>query len=169
MILAGDIGGTKTLLGLYEIGPAREESTAFPQSLMVRSFPSQQYPTFDLVLQDFLLEAREKLAGPAAISCAAFGVAGPVVHGRCQTTNLPWILDTAHLAACLTVSPDRVALLNDLAAIAWGITNASETEMAVLNKGVPDRTGNRIVVAPGTGRQRIHHHPFGPWSHRSCN
>src|SRR5437588_9345606 len=119
MILAGDIGGTKTVLGLYEEGanglePVRQES-----------FPSRDFPQFTTVLAKFLSSASN-----AAIRAASFGVAGPVVDGRVRMTNLPWLLDEAELAQ--TLKAQRVRLLNDLEAAANGMLYLQSDEVCVL-------------------------------------
>jgi glucokinase len=164
MILAGDIGGTKTLLGLFEGGNPREQGYSRPLRLLETSYPSRQYPTFDLVLKAFLAEAKSTLSGSLTLSFAAFGVAGPVVNGRCETTNLPWVLDTDSLSSLLSIDRSRVCLMNDLAAIAWGTMYSSEERLIVLNEGVPDKQGNQAVVAPGTGlgESIIAHPTSGP-------
>ncbi|MEC4683165.1 MAG: glucokinase [Nitrospirota bacterium] len=151
MILAGDIGGTKTLLGLYEGGNPRDQRNSRPLRVLEKSYPSRRYPTFDLVLEEFLSEAKSTLSDSLTITFASFGVAGPVVHGRCETTNLPWVLDTDSLSTLLSIDRSRVFLINDLAAIAWGTMFSSEKNLIVLNEGVPDKQGNQVIVAPGTG------------------
>src|SRR4051812_9406858 len=103
MILAGDIGGTKTVLALYdesggELRPRREAS-----------FPSQGRGSLEEILADFL---REEAGLHLRAGC--FGVAGPVIDGRSQTTNLPWHLDERDLASA--VGAPRAKLLNDLEA-----------------------------------------------------
>lgn len=152
MILAGDIGGTKTLLAIFpEEKRTDRESDILPVRLLERSYPSREFDSFDQVLQAFMTEVRSSLDSGLLLSSASFGVAGPVVRGRCETTNLPWILDSLRLAAMLSLPPARVHLQNDLAAIAWGTLTGSENAMTTLNRGVPDPAGTRIVVAPGTG------------------
>jgi glucokinase len=136
MILAGDIGGTKTLLALFDhdLHPQREEV-----------YPSQQFSAFDSVLASFLA------SGPkVTIGAACLGVAGPVVEGESQTTNLPWVLDERKLADRL--GTERVKLLNDLEAIAFGILHARPEEFLTLGRdGLPAPKGNMAVIAAGTG------------------
>jgi glucokinase len=137
MILAGDIGGTKTVLALYETGaggsvPVREET-----------YSSRQSATFDGILGRFLD------SGPRAeITSACFGVAGAVVDGHCSATNLPWQLDEHHLTTAIPAR--RVTLLNDLEAAAWGVINLPESELLTLQAGTPSR-GHMAVIAAGTG------------------
>ena len=144
MILAGDIGGTKTLLGLFD------PETPSPLPRLLRSYPSRDSPSLESVLSQFLGEARP-LFPEASIQAAAFGVAGPVIAGRCQTTNLPWLIETTTLAKVLTLPPHAVALANDLVSIAWGTTAATADSLRTINEGSPDPQGTRVVIAPGTG------------------
>ena len=139
MILAGDIGGTKTVLALFEptpsgLVPVRESS-----------FPSRESSTFEAILDAFLA------AGPqTSIRSACFGVAGPIIEGRCKTTNLPWILVDVDLAKHLKA--ENVALLNDLEAAGYGMLHLKPDELHVLNPGIePPRVGNVAVIAAGTG------------------
>ena len=136
MILAGDIGGTKTILALFErdglFAPAVEET-----------FPSQKHKTFDEIVDVFLARHKPKIA------LACVGVAGPVKDGRCEATNLPWVVDASQLARELGIA--RAWLLNDLEAYAYGIAALRPEDLAVLNEGAHDAQGNRCVVAAGTG------------------
>lgn len=141
MILAGDIGGTKTVLALID----DEDEDAL---LTVREevFPSRAYATFDLVLAAFL---RERITGPLRAAC--FGVAGPVIDGRCETTNLPWVLDEKDLAE--KTGARTVKLLNDLEATAYGMLFLPDSELHVLQAGKrrAAKSGNVAVIAAGTG------------------
>jgi len=137
MILAGDIGGTKTVLALFDgrtgpLMPVREATLA-----------SRQYARFEDVLQTFLGDR-----APGEIAAACFGVAGPVVDGRVVTTNLPWQLDEA--ALLLTIPTTRVRLLNDLEATAQGVLGLGPESLYTLQPG-RSRTGNIAVIAAGTG------------------
>ena len=107
MILAGDIGGTKTVLSIM----TRDASGSL-NCLQEQTYSSQQFPEFDDILTAFL---------PAGVNIksACFGVAGPVVNQRCHTTNLPWVLDAEELKTKLNTS--KVKLLNDLEAMALGM------------------------------------------------
>lgn len=137
MILAGDIGGTKTVLALYE-------TDALDAPVREKTFPSQKHATFDEIVRTFLS------AGPACtLSAGCFGVAGPIVSGRCKTTNLPWSLDEGDLAKM--IGAPRVKLLNDLEAAAFGMLFLKPEELCILNPGKADSKGNVAVVAAGTG------------------
>ncbi len=143
MILAGDIGGTKTVLALFE--PEGERLRPVRRS----TFPSRSSATFEAILDEFL--APTPGGAPATdIETACFGVAGPVIDGQCRTTNLPWNLVETDLARHLRVG--RVVLLNDLEAAAYGMLFLGEAELTVLNPGAsPPRRGNVAVIAAGTG------------------
>lgn len=139
MILAGDIGGTKTVIARYNLN-AQNELT--PQGLT--SYPSQDYLSLDAILQAFL----ERLP-PQSLQAACFGVAGPVIQGRSQITNLPWSLSETALAESL--GTPQVKLLNDLEATAYGMLFLGVHERAILNPGKADAKGNIAVIAAGTG------------------
>jgi len=137
VILAGDIGGTKTVLALL----ARESSGSLT-IIKEATYPSQSFLKFDDILADFL-------PADVTVTSACFGVAGPVVSQRCQTTNLPWVLDTEALKITLVAS--RVKLLNDLEAMALGMLQLPEQELIELNPKAQPQTGNIAVIAAGTG------------------
>lgn len=138
MILAGDIGGTKTNLALYTV--AQEGCALVAQA----QFPSRDYATFDGVIEAFRASF-----GDAVIDAACFGVAGAVIEGRCRATNLPWEMAETDLARLLSSS--RVRLLNDLEATAYGMLYLKEEELLPLNPAAVVRKGNRAVIAAGTG------------------
>ncbi|MGR9100179.1 MAG: glucokinase, partial [Gammaproteobacteria bacterium] len=137
MILAGDIGGTKTVLALY-----REDGDGAPGLDREQTFASADFEKFESILDEFL-------AGGVRVSAACFGVAGPVVERRCQTTNLPWVLDADALSARLETP--RVRLLNDLEAAALGMLHFGEEDLLELNPNARPQAGNIAVVAAGTG------------------
>ncbi len=137
MILAGDIGGTKTVIGLFEAAADRLHA------VREETFPSRSHSTLEEVLDRFL--ARESRP---PLDAACFGVAGPVVEGRTRTTNLPWELDERKLAEALQVP--RAKLLNDLEAAAYGMLYLEPTDLCVLQPGLK-RKGNIAVIAAGTG------------------
>ena len=139
MILAGDIGGTKTVLALFEEvdGRLRRVGEA--------TYPSREHATFEAILKAFL---KEHPGVPLKGGC--FGVAGPVLDGAVQTTNLPWTLSEPALADC--IGAPRVKLLNDLEAAAFGALFLEPDEFEVLHRGTREPLkGNVAVVAPGTG------------------
>jgi glucokinase len=137
VILAGDIGGTKTVLSILT-----RDSDGSLTCLQEQTYSSQQFPKFDDILTVFL-------PAEVTISSACFGVAGPVVNQRCQTTNLPWLLDAEELKKKLGTS--KVKLLNDLEAMALGMLYLPEHDLVELNPDAETQTGNIAVIAAGTG------------------
>ncbi len=137
MLLAGDVGGTKTLLALYEARGGE------PALVREAALPSRDFARFEDVIARFLAE------GPrGAVTAACFGVAGPVVDGRCVATNLPWQLDERELAA--RIPAGRVRLLNDLEAMGHGVLALPPSALATLQPGTA-RVGSMVLVAAGTG------------------
>jgi len=135
--LAGDIGGTKTHLALYET------SGGTNRSVKDQKFPSQDYSDLRTIVKAFL--EGEK----AEIDRACFGIAGPVNKGKSQATNLPWLVDSEQLSRELSI--EKVALINDLEANAYGLNVLSDEEFFVLNKGDPAAEGNQAMISAGTG------------------
>ena len=145
MILAGDIGGTKCNLALYEI---RGKSH---RKIIDQRYESREFPTFDEMISKFLLETRSetKAAGKHYIEAAGFGVAGPVIDHRVKATNLPWIVDRATLAKQL--GTPHVVLLNDLEATAHSLALMAPSELSTLNQGAPSPQSTQALLAAGTG------------------
>jgi glucokinase len=135
MILAGDVGGTKTLLALYE------QQNSVWQCVKKQQYASAEFGSFNDVLTTFL-------AGET-VTQVCIGVAGPVVDGDCRTTNLPWFLQSAEIAE--QTGARGVLLLNDLAAMAWGVLNLPDSDFVELNPAAQIKQGNIAVLAAGTG------------------
>ena len=140
MLIAGDIGGTKTLLGLFEPASPR------PRSAFVRSFGTLDHPDLPSMIADFLEQARTV---SASISGAAFGVAGPVIDDAATLTNVPWKVDARAVRRRFGFA--RVALLNDLEAMAYSVPVLQETELYSLQDGEATPHGNIALIAAGTG------------------
>ncbi len=136
-VLSGDVGGTKTRLAVFDV------QRQGVRALAEETYPSGQYDSLEAVVREFL--RGRSLDFP----CAAFGIAGPVRGARVQTTNLPWLIDAAHLASELGL--ERAYLLNDLEANAWGIDALSEEDFFLLSPGRPGHGGNMSVISAGTG------------------
>lgn len=165
MILAGDIGGTKTNLALYDWPTERVEP------VRVETFHSADYKSLEEILEEFLTppkpptlldemdaepSERDETAGealpeePIKLTAACFGVAGPVIENHAQTTNLPWVVDGASIAKRFGIP--RVQLLNDLEATAYGILLLRPDEVEVLNPGTsPKKRQALALIAAGTG------------------
>jgi glucokinase len=151
MILAGDVGGTKVDLGLYEFIDGNLK--------VVRDkiYQAKEYSGLEVIVKEFL--------GPNKVTAACFGVPGPVRDGRLRLTNLPWTLDSRELAAGLVI--EHVFLINDLQANGYGISELSDGQLFTLNEGGPSQTGNRALIAAGTGLGQCflvwdgkHHTPY---------
>ncbi|MGC4113893.1 MAG: glucokinase [Myxococcales bacterium] len=132
-LLAGDIGGTKTVLALVEDGSIRRREV----------FPSAQYPDLSALVGLFLGEDRGRVAR------ACFGVAGPVLDDVCQATNLPWCIEARKLEHDLSLQ--RVSLVNDFHALSIGITELPASDFAVLHDAPSDPRGPWVVLGAGTG------------------
>jgi glucokinase len=143
MLLAGDIGGTKTLLGLFDSAPAR------PRPIAVQSFGTLDFDDLATMIGEFLEAADPSARAPGAIATACFGVAGPVIDESAQLTNVPWRVDARRVANAFSFR--RVSLLNDLEAMAYGVTVLRESEVQVLQEGEALRGGNIALIAAGTG------------------
>lgn len=137
MLLAGDIGGTKTNLAVFSV------EDGWRKPLAEAKFPSGQYSSLEALVQEFLGGHQFQ------IERASFGVAGPVVDGRATITNLPWVLEENHLKHALNIP--SVSLLNDLESIAYGVPYLQDHDLHTLNAGHPTKEGAIAVIAPGTG------------------
>jgi glucokinase len=136
MILAGDIGGTNTRIAIFD----PSQSPLIPLRMLV--YPSRNYPGLSEIALDFLSRGDEK------VDFTCFGVAGPVVDGKSNPTNLPWALHAGEIASRLGA---RTMLINDLEANAYGISGLSPGDFEVLQEGKAGRNGNAAVISPGTG------------------
>jgi glucokinase len=137
MLLAGDIGGTKTVLALIDT----EKDVRQP--LVEKRFPSDDYNSLEAIIEQFLSDTA------VPVETASFGVAGPVVNNRAQITNLPWMIDAAVIAQTFAIP--NVFLLNDLEAIANVVSHLEPDDLTTLNPGQPEKEGAIAVIAPGTG------------------
>ena len=146
MILAGDLGGTKTLLGLFERAQRR------PRPLIARGYPTREFDSFIAILDVFARDVGEALA----IEAAAVGVAGPIVDQHARLTNIQWDVSATQLGDHLNVR--RVALLNDLEAMAASVALLEGNEVVVLQRGEPKTRGNAAVIAAGTGLGQAYLH-----------
>ncbi len=140
MLLAGDIGGTKTVLALFDVDERASLIARHP--VMERTFPSQQYQSLELIIEEFLRE------GEHHISAGSFGVAGPVIGDRAQVTNLPWVIESGAMRARFGFD---IHLLNDLEALAMAVPYLEDTDLITLNQGERVQRGAIGVIAPGTG------------------
>ncbi|MGD9022420.1 MAG: glucokinase [Deltaproteobacteria bacterium] len=137
VVLAGDIGGTKTNLGLFRMGKKR------PVPKVIETYSSPQAPNLEDIVARFLKKH------PASVAGACFGVAGPVRNGYCKTTNLPWDVSEKRLKTRFGFH--QVRLVNDLTATAYAIPLLRGRELFHLNPGKKAKGENLGLIAPGTG------------------
>ena len=152
MILAGDIGGTKTNIAFFTYGTP-------PKVIVEQTFHSREHAGLDEIVTHFVNEHQVR------VQHAAFGVAGPVRNGRSAATNLPWVVDASTLATELGLP--TVWVINDLEATAYGVGALEPADFATLNLGAADAAGNAAIIAAGTGLGEAGlgwdgraHHPF---------
>jgi glucokinase len=137
MLLAGDIGATNTRLAFFEGTP---DSL---RPIQVEIFPSAHFAGPAEIVRKFLETHKQ------SVEAACFGLPGAVVNGRVETTNLPWVVDSRHVAAELGI--EQVQLINDLYANAHGIALLADSDFVLLNPGIPNASGNRALISAGTG------------------
>ncbi|MBV8053190.1 MAG: glucokinase [Acidobacteriaceae bacterium] len=137
MLIAGDIGGTKTDLAIYstESGPHAPLAEA--------EVHSSDYPSLEAMVAEFLANTK------MPVDAASFDVAGPVIDGHVKTTNLPWVMDEDSLKAELSLR--SVHLMNDLEAVARAVPVLRANDLITLNQGEPVPHGPIAIIAPGTG------------------
>jgi glucokinase len=135
MILAGDVGGTKVDLALYDFTNGKLTYTRD------KIYRTKDYSGLETIVREFL--------GTEKVTAACFGVPGPVRDGRLRLTNLPWTLDSRELSASLGIQ--HVFLINDLEANGYGVAELADGQIFTLNEGDPSQIGNRALLAAGTG------------------
>lgn len=154
MLLAGDIGGTKTLLGLFERGPAGPNmaqpnkdglQTHRPKTMAVREYATLDFDSLEELTQVFLEDTR----AATSVRAVCIGVAGPVTGLTARLTNVPWLADASMISERLGDCPVR--LLNDLEAMAYSVGVLEPHEVAVLQEGIRVDGSNAALIAAGTG------------------
>ena len=137
MLIAGDIGGTKTDLAIYS-------TDAGPHAPLVQTqVHSADYPNLQAAVAEFLVQAK------VSVDVASFDVAGPVINGHVKATNLPWTMDERSLASDLNLKSAH--LMNDLEAVARAVPVLRSADLITINQGQPVPRGPIAVIAPGTG------------------
>jgi glucokinase len=139
LILAGDVGGTKVALALFDFQSGSLHHAA------EKRYPAKDYPGLEAIVKEFLGAQQQE----GNISAACFGVPGPVRHGVLRLTNLPWTLDSRKLSLDLGI--DHVFLINDLEANGYGIPELKADQIFTLSAGDASSTGNRALISAGTG------------------
>lgn len=146
MILSGDVGGTKTLLGVFEPAAPR------PRLVTTARYVTNAYHNFTAILDEF-----DRVAAPyGEIDAVVVGVAGPVIGGVSRLTNISWDISAAEIRAHRRIQ--HVELLNDLEAIANSVEVLTADEVAVLQAGASRTDGNAAVIAAGTGLGQAYLH-----------
>src|SRR6202041_3392176 len=135
MILAGDVGGTKVDLALYDFINGKLQYTRD------KVYKAKDYPGLEVIVREFL--------GADQVTAACFGVPGPVRNGRLRLTNLPWTLASRELSSGLGI--EHVFLINDLEANGYGIAELTADQIFTLSEGGSGQAGNRALIAAGTG------------------
>jgi len=135
MILAGDVGGTKVHLALFDFTDGEVKHMRDQQ------YPAKEYAGLEQIVKEFVVNEK--------VTSACFGVPGPVRDGRLRLTNLPWTLDSRELATHLKI--DYVFLINDLQANGYGIAELGADQVYTLSEGDSRQVGNRGLISAGTG------------------
>ncbi|MEB3296868.1 MAG: glucokinase [Cyanobacteriota bacterium] len=143
-LLAGDIGGTKTLLALYRLGPGGALTL-----LQSQRYPSAEWSDLAPMVQAFLSDHPQAGAGDGCPAAACFAVAGPVKGGRARLTNLPWQLESAALVEATGIP--SVELVNDFAVLIYGLPHLGPDQQAMIRAGRPDGAEPILVLGAGTG------------------
>ncbi|MFP5272050.1 glucokinase [Coleofasciculus sp.] len=144
LILAGDIGGTKTILRLVE-----EKHSQLLQVLHETRYPSRDFPDLVPIVERFLSEAGQKLQRQLTIEKACFAIAGPVVNDTSNLTNLAWVLDARRLEEELAIA--KVTLINDFAAVGYGILGLDSDDVCTLQSVTPQSEAPIALLGAGTG------------------
>lgn len=144
LLLAGDIGGTKTILCLVE-----ESAEAPLRPLCEATYPSKDFPDLVPMVQLFLSTAATQLGQTPTPEKACFAIAGPVVNNTAKLTNLPWLLDAARLEQSLGIA--RTVLINDFASVGYGVLGLSQSDLYTLQTGKADTEAPIAIIGAGTG------------------
>ena len=147
ILLAGDIGGTKTILWLIDVRPPAAQTG---QHLLYEEiFASRDFPDLAPLVRQFLLNAAVRLGQAQPVEKACFGIAGPVVENTSELTNLGWSLSSERLARELGFA--SVRLINDFVAVGYGIQALMPQDAVTLQAGSPDVQAPVALIGAGTG------------------
>ena len=147
--LAGDIGGTKTILRLVETQAAETMAGATLKTLHEQRYPSQEFPDLVPMVKQFLQEATEQLGAAPTVQSACFAIAGPVVNNTSSLTNLAWSLEGDRLETELSVG--RVLLINDFEAVGYGVLGLDAADVRTLQAGDYQANAPIAIIGAGTG------------------
>jgi glucokinase len=149
VLLAGDIGGTKTILRLVETQGETDRQIPDLATRYEQTYSSHDYADLVPMIRQFLDAAAGSLGDLPQPERACFGIAGPVVHETCKLTNLSWFLEADRLQRELGI--DQVNLINDFAAIGYGVLGLSDDELHPLQEVQPDTNAPIAILGAGTG------------------
>lgn len=150
LLLVGDVGGTKTLLRLVEMPTGETSTTASQQKNLYEAlYTSQEYPDLVPMVREFLQAAAALLGNSPNPTKACFAIAGPVVGNTSVLTNLAWSLTTERLEQELNIA--HVSLINDFAAVGYGLLSLTPEDILTLQAGRPQSTAPIAVIGAGTG------------------
>lgn len=156
MIIAGDIGGTKARIGLFERRSGKSEL------ILSEQFASTDFSSLESILKQFIETHQDAIT--SELDAACFGLPGPVVNGRIKVTNLPWEVVQSEVGTTLKLH--KVRLVNDLVGTAAAIPTMDPSSLLQVYQGIGsvDRAGSCLVVAPGTGIGHSLLHREAGWS-----
>jgi glucokinase len=146
-LLAGDIGGTKTILRWVDAHPKAEKTTL--KTLYEAQYVSAEFADLTFMVRQFLSEATQAVGESPAPQKACFAIAGPVVNNTSSVTNLSWFLEANHLEKDLAIA--QVNLINDFAAIGYGINGLEPTDLKTLQIAEPQPHAPIAILGAGTG------------------
>jgi glucokinase len=149
LLLAGDIGGTKTILNLVEATTSGNKAGTALQPLYESRYSSADFPDLVPMVRKFLTEAAPQLGTTPLPAKACFAIAGPVVDGASKLTNLSWSLETHRLSQALEIP--QVSLINDFAAVGYGVLGLEDTDLHTLQPGTPHADAPIAIIGAGTG------------------
>lgn len=168
ILLAGDIGGTKTILRLVKSEPT-ETPKQLPKQITLgeESYSSQKFPDLVPIVRKFIQEATDNLKQALTIERACFGIAGPVVNHTSELTNLSWSLSSDRLAKELNIA--KVSLINDFAAIGYGVIGLTKEDVYTLQNVESDPYAPIAIIGAGTGLGEGFLIPLSDGSYRVCS
>ncbi|WP_013321601.1 glucokinase [Gloeothece verrucosa] len=168
ILLAGDIGGTKTILRLVNSQPTETPKQLPKQTtLWENSYASQEFPDLVPIVRLFLQEATDKLNTAVTIEKGCFGIAGPVINNTSELTNLSWSLSSDRLARELSIG--KVSLINDFAAIGYGVVGLTKDDLSTLQDVPADENAPIAIIGAGTGLGEGYLIPLSDGSYRVCS
>lgn len=149
LLLAGDIGGTKTILNLVDATSGSNRAGTVLKNLYASRYASADFPDLVPMVCKFLHEAEQELGTLPKPAKACFAIAGPVVNGTSKLTNLSWSLEAPRLSEALEIP--QISLINDFEAVGYGVLGLEPSDLHTLQAGVPRFDAPMAVIGAGTG------------------